>query len=629
MLAALIPSLLAAFATTLAATADDPHLATYAAGDGARHAGKSFQLLDDALSNGQNNSVGFAALSADAHESFALSANLHVDEGGEGGAIVFLATDAFGERGPTPFVPSWSEPNLAGSLAIGIDVHNPPNEEMFGPWGNYQSLPQREISLHLDGVELVKRVAPVEFRGQTVPLEISVAHVVGGAEVSVSINGGAVYEREFVANLLPYRWRLGLGANTRDDATTTFDVADIDVALGEVASPRRPPFHADVFHHVLTNNSQTSFEAEVELPPADWAFGRVLLRLQIHDAGNDWDEWDRNGDLFVQDGDGNWQCIVPFITSYRTECDWTVDVTHFRPLLTGATRFKIVAGTTFYKNRGYMLSVALDYHHGDPVLGDDVLEPWRVTPLWNGGARHGKGDVPFGEFFDEQIIQIGDTTKAARVFVTTTGHSQVGEFTPMSRTITFRADATGHSMRGASFENTLWKTDCYLNPNRPQSGTWKFSRAGWAPGDVVRPWWIELSPLLVPGRFASLNYQPHPYEFDEGEQRPSDGDIAQANHVVRSYLIEWREPTDAVPAPILRVTNVNGGSAAALAGFKTGDYLASYDGVLLDSVPQLGEAKAAALEAGKTTVGVVLYRGPERLEVEMATGQMGVNLSAR
>ncbi len=39
-------------------------------------------------------------------------------------------------------------------------------------------------------------------------------------------------------------------------------------------------------------------------------------------------------------------------------------------------------------------------------------------------------------------------------------------------------------------------------PNRPQFGTWKFSRAGWAPGDVVHPWWIDLTPHLVPGATA-------------------------------------------------------------------------------------------------------------------------------
>ena len=56
------------------------------------------------------------------------------------------------------------------------------------------------------------------------------------------------------------------------------------------------------------------------------------------------------------------------------------------------------------------------------------------------------------------------------------------------------------------FENTLWKDDCYLNPNRPQFGTWKFSRAGWAPGDVVWPWWIDVSQHMQPGQTAVVRY---------------------------------------------------------------------------------------------------------------------------
>ena len=83
-------------------------------------------------------------------------------------------------------------------------------------------------------------------------------------------------------------------------------------------------------------------------------------------------EWDRNGEISVYDKEGRKWGIVPFITSYRTECYWQVDVTHFRPLLAGKTRFEVRAGTTFYKNRGYMMSVSLDFYHGKPPL-----EPYR------------------------------------------------------------------------------------------------------------------------------------------------------------------------------------------------------------------------------------------------------------
>jgi S1-C subfamily serine protease len=146
---------------------------------------------------------------------------------------------------------------------------------------------------------------------------------------------------------------------------------------------------------------------------------------------------------------------------------------------------------------------------------------------------------------------------------------------------------------------------------------------------VVRPWWIDLGPHLQPGKTARFDYVPKPYDFSElpEDQRPAQQDVDQASHVLRSYLVLYRTPLDSVPAPILRVTNVNGGSAAAAAGIRQGDYLASYDGVRVDSIDELSAAKQGTTEAGKQRVAVVVFRGSQRLELEMAAGQMGVNLS--
>ena len=37
--------------------------------------------------------------------------------------------------------------------------------------------------------------------------------------------------------------------------------------------------------------------------------------------------------------------------------------------------------------------------------------------------------------------------------------------------------------------------------------------------------------------------------------------------------------------------------------------------------------RQAAVAAGKDRVPVVVYRGPERVELELASGRMGVNLA--
>jgi len=601
----------------------------FGAGAGPASVERGFQILDEAGSFGQSNAVAFDLEAEGARRSVVLRGELLVTRGGDGGSFLFLNTAEYGKRGPAPFLASWVEPNLVGSFAVGIDVHDPKNEDPFRGSGNYQDLPQREVSLHWDGRELVKRVTEAEFRGDWASVEMRIDEACGGSEVSVRIGESEVYDKFFVAGMLPYESRLAIGAGTRGDVACAFDVRDLDVTYGEVAPVARPPVHIEVFNHVLTNNSKTSYEAEVDLPPAAWAFGRVILTLQIHDAGKDWDEWDRNGDLFIFDDEGNRHDLVPFITSYRTECFWQVDVTEFRSWLAGKRRFQIAAGTGFYKNRGFMMSVALDYHHGVPKLGEREAEPFAIVPLWEGTAHYGSDSAPFEDLFVPRAVELPRDAFTGVVRTTTTGHSQIGEFTPSTRRIQYSLSPKGEAL-SASYEDVLWKTDCYLNPNRPQGGTWKYSRAGWAPGDVVAPWRVALTGLFAAGQTVLFDYEADPYDFSETpeDERPNAGTIGQASQVVSSYLILYRDPVGLVSAPVLRVTGVTGGSSAATAGILAGDYLLSYDGTAVDSVADLTAAKATATEAGKQVASVVIYRGPERMELEMATGQMGVNLSA-
>ncbi len=600
----------------------EPALARWRAGAGPRamEDASGWHLLDAQRTPGQSNAVAFAAAQVEPAARARFTGSLRVLEGGDGGAIAFLDTRAHGRRGPAPFVKQWVEPNLEGTFAVGIDVHNPPDKEPFSPWGNYQDLPQREVSLHHDGRELVKRVAPKEFRGDFAELEIDLRFVAGGAEVTVVIAGAKIYDRHFLPHVMPYPMRLALGAGTRGDATTEFDVKDVSFRVEALTKRPRPPLHVELFNHVLTDNSKTFYQTTVDLPPASWAFARVILTLDIHDAGEAWDEWDRNGELSLFDDEGRKLGILPFITSYRTECHWKVDVTPFRPWLHGKRKFEIRAGTTFYKNRGYMMSASLDFHHGTPTLA-----PVAVRPLWHGTVKYTSDKNPFGGFFMPQEVAVPDDVVTARIRTTTTGHSQVGEFTPSRRTIVFRPDVA--EARTYSFDNTLWKTDVYLNPNRPQFGTWKYARAGWAPGDVVHPWWIDLTEVLKPGATARVLYEPKRYTFGKDAPVPSEAECAKASHVIRSFLIFYRQPAPGafVPAPTLRITGVTKGSNAAKAGMQRGDYLAEYNGARIDTIDDLRAAlEAAAASEGK--IPAVLYRGTKRIEIELDPGRMGINL---
>ena len=75
--------------------------------------------------------------------------------------------------------------------------------------------------------------------------------------------------------------------------------------------------------------------------------------------------------------------------------------------------------------------------------------------------------------------------------------NNTAEFMPIGRAL---------RVNGASFYDVLWKTDNHLYPCRPQGGTWKYDRVGWAPGDLVRPWEVVVSHLLDGDQRLEIEY---------------------------------------------------------------------------------------------------------------------------
>jgi hypothetical protein len=588
-------------------------LSRYGEGSGARFDQEVFHLLDGNAAKNQANTVGFDRRHEGAFDRVEFSCKLRVTEGAEGGYIALLDTKEYAASGPAPYLPMLEAPGFRNSFALGIDVSNPRNEDWFRGPGNFYGHPEREVSLHWNGREIVKRRAAKEFRGSgLVDWTVRLEFVSGGARITVRFSDCTIYDRYFISGMQPYEFRLAMGART-GKAETAFDVKEPNLTATCSSAPRPGPVSFNIFNYVQTTRAKGRHTAELDLPPKNWAFGRVVMKIRIH-GGSRWDEWDRCADVGVERSDGGALKLVRFITSYKTPCHWEVDVTDFRSLLAGRTRFFINAGT-IYEDKGFLMSVDLDFHPGRPERFAR-----KVIPLWCGTVRYQSDADPFGGFYEDRTIEIGEETIAARLHLVHTGHSQVGEFTPASRTV---------KCNGSVFENVLWRDDCYLNPNRPQYGTWKFSRAGWAPGDVCHPWLIDVSSCLEPGKEALFQYVPQKYEFGEGEPRPEPEALSAANHVVSSYLILYEDSAGLVDAPTVLILKVSPGTAATEAGLKNGDYLFSYDGIRLFSRDDVDRAKKRALAAGRKKVKLVVYRGSEKMEINFPTGQMGVSLGSR
>jgi hypothetical protein len=88
------------------------------------------------------------------------------------------------------------------------------------------------------------------------------------------------------------------------------------------------------------------------------------------------------------------------------------------------------------------------------------------------------------------------------------------------------------SVNGTAYKSDLWKEDNYLNPCRPQGGTWKYDRAGWAPGSVVEPWIVDVTKQIQ--KRSVFEYEIEPYV----NKSPVAGNPAR--HIIESVLVLWR-----------------------------------------------------------------------------------------
>ena len=434
----------------------------------------------------------------------------------KGYALAFLPTST--PLSGLPRLDDPAEPNLTGIFALGFDTYNPPpppgasrNDIMFGPLGNIANRPQREVSLHRDGRELANRLAP---RSLSEPLALTIDEVVGGVEVTLTVGGVAVYESYFVPEV-----SLALVKPVLIGASAPLTVSRKGMPRW-LSTPRK----LSAFTQALNDAQHHRVKNTVAFPDTS-GVGRVVCTLTLANTPKGIDPWDRLAQLFLTDETGERYELLRWITPYRKAWQWKVDLTDFLPLLRGKKELEIVCETY---SEGWLVSIDFDFYPG-PI----AREPYKVIKLWNGVARIGLADEPIEKFLAPQTLATDRETVGAAFYSIVTGHGgspnalNAGEFHPLWRRL---------HCDGRTFTNRLWKDDVYLNPCRPQGGTWKFPRAGWSPGDVVAPWIVNLTPALVPGKPLRLAYELEPYT----NTTPDKGFLA--NHTFASYLILYRKP---------------------------------------------------------------------------------------
>lgn len=507
-----------------------------------------------------------------------LTFDLVMTTGTEGMGVALLDIAKHGQSGlPEPMKPAdsldpgansmieilpwgWEAPNFRGALGVGFDASNPVNRDPFRGSGNAYDRPQHEISLHWDGLEIVKKTTKTDFRdGKPHRVKITTRAHVGGTTVSVSVGDEQVFDSHFIPNAIAYRQRPTFGARNADTAG--------DVAIGNVTwqtwstpatfpAPRR----VMIFDKVLNNKDRHTNTTTVDFPLDTRSVERIIATIRLDKPETRFDPWDRLAHIWIDvpkdgaapDAKPERFELLRYVTPYHRGWQWSVDVTDLRSLLQGK---RVLTQECATYADGWLVSMWLDYYDSGPspeqfvvpvVARPDPRDDWATTfvpsrtsnadpseqrtgirlsdflpkrarsviPLWQGSPEIGNPDKPIDQFYTPREVKIPDWVRAARIRMTVSGHGMspndqnAAEFMPIDRTLTL----TSGSGQSQTFKDRFWKEDVYLNPCRPQGGTWKYDRAAWAPGDIVHPWIIDVpANLITPGGTLNVAYELAPY----------------------------------------------------------------------------------------------------------------------
>lgn len=249
-------------------------------------------------------------------------------------------------------------------------------------------------------------------------------------------------------------------------------------------------------HHTGGNTISTDVDFPVDLSNVS----QILMHVSLDCPAGGCDPWDRFASLKVDLG---WQEIEigRYVTPYGNDwCDWTIDVTEYRQLLTGSRT--LLSHIETWSN-GWLINTEFEF-----VAGTPDYEHVSVQNLWM-EYDFTYGDTVFYSInLPERTVEIPANAEEVIVRIVNTGHGQgntenAAEFSQKTHEIKVNGTTAGTQF--------LWKSDCNANPCSPQGGTWEFARAGWCPGQDVQPDDYDVTSIVTAGQTASIDYVLEPF----------------------------------------------------------------------------------------------------------------------
>jgi len=202
---------------------------------------------------------------------------------------------------------------------------------------------------------------------------------------------------------------------------------------------------------------------------------------------------------------------------------WDIDVTDYAPLLKNNVDIR-----TFYDgwSQGSLFSLDFIFIEGIPYRTVNS-----VDVLYSGNPTYGDPANPPENVLIPYRFK-PEPTKHSFLRVLNTGHGFGGtenaaEFSDKTHSI--------HINKTERYAHRLWNDDCGQNPVYPQAGTWYYNRAGWCPGQDVKPKDFAIHPFYNGTDSVEVQYKLEPFVNANLGSR--------ASYIIQTQLIQTSPPT--------------------------------------------------------------------------------------
>ncbi|SFU27491.1 Por secretion system C-terminal sorting domain-containing protein [Pustulibacterium marinum] len=215
---------------------------------------------------------------------------------------------------------------------------------------------------------------------------------------------------------------------------------------------------------------------ESDLPSYVDSYDEILGTLYIDCPDGGCDPWDRVSSIEAQGKDGEWYEIIRYLTPYGVSCTSSINLTDFKSILKGKTKFRINLST---QGNGFLYTLELAYS-----AGVDANPYGNIQKLWY--QTYQFGDPADLQPTEEFNLEYPENTNEAKIKLVSSGHGWGENNT--GNAAEFQANTHHIWVNDAqTFSQYNWNT-CSPNPDgcSPQSGTWEYNRAGWCPGSIAQ-----------------------------------------------------------------------------------------------------------------------------------------------